>query len=168
MKKQTKEKKAWRGAKNLSYSLDFVTKPIFKRRGFTENKILTDWNQIVGENLGQCSAPRKLFFSRDKKSDGTLYIEVYDSGMAMEMTYMEPIIIEKIASYFGYKAIAKLKIIQRPGGGMPSKERKDLSVKDGAVIPDAKQQQFDDLLDGIEDEEMKAALMSLGTSVLSE
>ena len=165
---KNKEKKIWRGSKNLSHSLDFVTKPIFKKRGFTENKILTDWNKIVGDSLGGSSVPKKLFFSRNKKSDGVLYVEVYDSGMAMEMTYMEPIIIEKIASYFGYKAISKLKIIQKPGGGMKPQEKKDLSLKATAAVPDYKRRQLDDLIGGIDDEEMKVALSLLGTSVLSE
>ncbi len=159
-------KRKYHGVKGLSQALNNVTKPIFRRRGFAENKILTDWNLIVGEAIGSCSAPRKLDFYRDKKNDGVLHVEVYDSGLAMELSYMEPVILEKIASYFGYRAVGRLKLIQKPGGG--ESQNKIPVYVTPPVLQESKRAMFDQLIGDIEDEDMKKALASLGTSVFAE
>lgn len=150
--------------KNLSMSLDKITKPLFKRRGFIENKILVDWEKIVGASLSLYSSPRKLAFRKNKTTDGVLHVEVYDSSMATEMMYMEPVLIEKIACYFGYKAVAKFKLIQKPGGI----KTEEVQTNDKPIeISKEQQGHLNDYLDGLDDEEMRSALLSLGAGVIS-
>lgn len=165
MKQTYKKKRKYSGSVALSSSLNFVTNPIFKKRGFVENKIITDWDLIVGKDLGNCSTPKKISFAKEQKSNGVLHVEVYDSGIAMEMTYMEPVIIEKISVYFGYKAIQKIKIVQRPGGQFKVYEEKKVIERN---LSDEKKAILDSYLDEIEDEELKAALNSLGHGVMSD
>jgi len=153
------------GVKELSRSLDAITKPIFRKRGFTENKILTDWNYIVGDTIGKCSTPQKLYFSQNKHSNGILYVEVYDSGTAMELTYTEPVILEKIAIYFGHKAVGKLKIIQKHGSRIENL-KKSRWIEQTKLL-DSKKEEFEELLSFIDDEDLKKALQSLGMSVSS-
>lgn len=165
MKQTYKKKRRYSGSVALSSSLNFVTNPIFKRRGFVENKIITDWDLIVGKDLGSCSTPKKISFAREQKANGVLHVEVYDSGIAMEMTYMEPVIIEKISVYFGYAAIKKLKIVQRPGGQFKVREEKEVIQH---KLSDEKKAVLDGYLDDIDDEELRAALSSLGQGVMSD
>lgn len=151
------------GTKSLSHALDIITKPVFLKRGFAENRIITDWNKIVGDGLGACSVPRKLTFARDKKIDGTLYIEVSNSGFATEMVYLEPMILEKISCYFGYKAVARIKIMQN---------LKAQKVQEKPVPPKNISAQNLSLLEAslvdIDDEELKKSLRSLGSGILAE
>lgn len=160
------KRRNFRGQKSISYALDMVTKPIFKKRGFAENKIITQWPMIVGEALSNETSPKKLVYRRDSKTDGILYVDVYDSGMAMEMTYMEPMIVEKIASYFGYRAVAKLKIMQNPGGLNNKKTKPDFYKATSEVGVDTKVR-LQEMLADIDDEELKNALSKLGESVYS-
>jgi len=154
----------YRGTKSLSFALDIVTKPVFLKRGFAENRIITDWVKIVGEATAACSIPRKLTFARDKKSNGTLYIEVSNSGLATEIVYLESVILEKIACYFGYKAVSRLKITQNPQNAVltstPKVTKKSLSQESSTALELS--------LADIDDEELKASLLSLGQGVLTE
>lgn len=151
------------GTKELASALHRVTKPLFQKRGFVENKIITDWPQIVGSSYSNSSTPRKLTFPRDKRTDGVLQVEVYDSGLAMEMTYMEPIILEKIACYFGYKAITRLKIIQKPGQAF--EEKTSLKHKEIPLTP-AQEERLRLSLHNMEDEALHRALESLGKHLM--
>ena len=165
MNRTSKYAKKYAGVNSLSASLNAVTTPFFKKRGFAENKIITDWNYIVGKELGNSSTPKRIAFNRDKKTDGILTVEVYDSGIAMEMTYMEPVLIEKISVYFGYRAIARLKIMQRPGGQPHLDEERKIPVRN---ISDDKKKVLDNYLEDIDDVELKEALKSLGVGVMSD
>jgi hypothetical protein len=151
------------GVRALSQTLNRITNPIFSKRGFVENKIIIDWVLIVGERLGNFTSPRKISFQKDKTTGGVLHVDVFDSGMAMEMTYSEPVIIEKIATYFGYKAIAKIKIIQKLGGGIAAKQPLPERKLSEDKMVDLRGQ-----LDDIDDEDLRKALQGLGVSVLGE
>ena len=156
-------KKPYRGSKSLSHALDIVTKPVFLKRGFAENRIITDWAKIVGDHISSCSLPRKLTFAKDKKSNGTLYVEVSNSGFSAQMVYIEPMILEKIACYFGYKAVSKIKIIQNPQN-TAQVENPKLSAK--KEISDKASIKLEKSLENIEDEELKESLRSLGRNIL--
>lgn len=157
-------KPKYRGTKSLSQALDIITKPVFLKRGFAQNRIITDWNKIVGDSIAACSVPRKLSFQNDKKTNGTLYVEVSNSGFATEIVYIEPMILEKIACYFGYKAVSRLKILQNPKNqvaAQPKKvPKKEISVENNNALELS--------LAGIDDEELKESLRSLGREVLAE
>jgi hypothetical protein len=153
------------GPTELSQSLNVITKPIFRKRGLSENKLISDWNVIVGIEYGNRSTPKKISFYRQSKDNGTLYIETYDSGVALELEYMKEIVLEKIARYFGYKAIAKIVITQRPGGQINLKAKKD---KISRNISENKKEQLHQILDDIEDPQLKEALSNLGMNVMSD
>lgn len=150
---------------NISVALDKVTKPVFQKKGFAENKIITDWDWIVGKEIGKFSFPKKIYFRGETRSEGTLHVEVWDSGIANDMMYMEPIIIEKIAKYFGFKAVAKIKIMQNPS--IIKKAIKDIPKIDKESINNAEEYAKTILAD-VDDPELKKALESLGKSIFLE
>ncbi len=84
--------------------------PVFKQRGFGEYKILTEWEQIVGKQLAACTRPQKIAFPPKQKTGGTLHLHVLGAN-ALEVQMSEPQILQQIASYLGYSAIARLQII---------------------------------------------------------
>lgn len=156
----------YRGMVNISMAVNETARPLFIKRGFAENRIITDWNLIAGEHIGKFSNPRRLSFRQNTSSDGTLFVEVYNSISAMEMEHLAPVIIEKISLYFGYKAVNKIKIIQNPGGGSRV-ENKDFYRKEPR-LSEAQNQKLASMLEGITDEDLKNKLASFGKYVLPE
>ncbi|QPC42112.1 DUF721 domain-containing protein [Kaustia mangrovi] len=103
-----------------------LTRATFERYGFAYAEILSQWPAIVGEELAAISQPERLRWPRlspleaedskarrQRKYGGTLVIRV-THGRALEVQHDTPRIMERINSYYGYAAIAELKVIQGP------------------------------------------------------
>ena len=99
-----------KGLRSLAATLPPITAPIFKTRGFAEAGILTDWPAIVGEMLGRCTAPERIAFPRNDRRGGTLHVTC-ESAFAPELQHLAPQVIERINGYFGYPAVAQIKIL---------------------------------------------------------
>ena len=98
-------------AKNLGrYILPFAREAL-KKRGFSEFRLIEDWPQIVGAQLANVSCPQKISFEMNKKSGGVLHVDVL-SASALEFQHMQPVILERIAAYFGYKAVGRMVLHQ--------------------------------------------------------
>ena len=77
-----------------------------------EIRLFLNWNNIVGEEIAQVARPRKLLFL-DNTNTGILYVTVNSGGMALNIQYAIPVIIEKISMFFGFKVVHTMKIQQR-------------------------------------------------------
>lgn len=150
------------GPRAVSSTLWHVTQPAFKQRGFAEQRIITDWPLIVGKLIAQYSTPQKLSFPRESRNNGTLYIDVYDSAFATEISYLGPVMKERIATYFGYPAVAHFKLLQKP---YPYTEEES-STPPPAKLSEAQEAQLATLLASTGDEALREALESLGRAVL--
>ncbi len=106
-----------------------IARDIFKKRGFGQNHILAHWPAIIGEALAEFSSPEKLAFprmpneGRGPQEGATLTIRV-DGPVALEIRHLEPQIIERINRYYGYSAVARLKLVQGPLPPRPKSRRK--------------------------------------------
>ena len=149
--------------KPLSKVMDSVTRPAFKKHGLAEARIITEWSTIVGPVLAEHSLPTKLSFQKGERGNGTLHLLVA-SGWALEVQHLEPIIIEKISTYFGYRAIGRVAMKKGP---LP-KRAKGKKEKPAATapLPAAQQARLDTGLAPIENAELKAALEALGNAIL--
>jgi hypothetical protein len=137
-----------------------IAKPLFRRRGFAEGAIITDWAAIVGAHLASIASPERLAFDRDKRDQGTLMIRVA-SAFGPEVQHLSPQIIEKVNVHFGYPAVARLKILP---GTMPVTRPKRTTRKPVAPPPNA-----DTLaeLQSVDDRELRAALERLAKALQS-
>lgn len=95
--------------KQLGACIEPLTRPVLKAKGLAGSRILTQWPAIVGKELAAHSMPEKLSFPPGKKAGGTLTISV-ESGFATQIQFMQPVILEKLATYFGYKAVERVVI----------------------------------------------------------
>ena len=43
-----------------------------------------------------------------------MHLRVASGGLAMELQHFEPVLVERINAYFGYPAVARVKLIQGP------------------------------------------------------
>lgn len=146
--------------KPLSATVTEVVKPVFKKHGFAEHRILTQWNQIVGEEFAAVSVPQKLAIPRGKKEGGTLHV-LAAPGRALELQHLQPVILDKIATYFGYPAVARLAFTQTSPAFF-RKEKKSLPAPASAATAD---DTFVALAAGCEDEDVRRALKSLGQAL---
>jgi hypothetical protein len=96
-----------------------LTREVFRKRGFAQPHILSHWPEIVGSALAEYSAPEKLAFPRNPgegrgpETGATLAVRV-DGPVALEIRHLEPQIVERINRYYGYNAVARLKLVQGP------------------------------------------------------
>lgn len=89
-------------------------------RGKMQARLLRDWPQIVGPDMAKRCAPDSLTFPRDGGGNGTLTLRA-SAAHALDIHYAEPVLLERLASYFGYRAITRLRIVQtRENAPLPS------------------------------------------------
>lgn len=88
--------------------------PAIRRRGFADERILQEWEQIAGPLIAARCKPVKIHYGRQRT--GTLHIQA-SSAIALELQHLAPQLIERVNGYFGYRAVHRLQIIQMPVPG---------------------------------------------------
>jgi hypothetical protein len=66
---------------------------------------------IVGNIYGQHSIPRRLQFPKGQRTEGVLTVATTGS-VALLMQHQVMVILERINTYFGYRAVAAIKFQQ--------------------------------------------------------
>jgi hypothetical protein len=143
-----------------------LTREIFRHRGFTQSHILSRWPEIVGADLAEYSAPEQMNFprrageGRGPQTGATLVVRV-DGPIALEIRHLEPQIVERINGFYGYQAVARLKLVQGP---LPPRAR----ARRPALRPLAPREReaLEQSLQPIAEPGLKAALERLGTRIL--
>ncbi len=94
--------------------VDQLVKNVFNKQHPILGEVILNWGGIVGTKFSLKSSPLKITSLRSKgKKLNILHIAAENSSVSMEMSYQQDIIIERIAVYFGYKAIEKIKFTVR-------------------------------------------------------
>ena len=147
------------GLRALAVSLPRVTKRLFGTRGFAEGGLVADWPGIVGTELAARCRPGKLAFARGaERRNGTLTLRV-EAPFATEVQHMAPQIMERINGYFGYGAVARLRLQQVPYSPGPAPEQPEPGL-DAEPSPELAAR-----LNAVEDPELRAALSRLGRAL---
>ncbi len=93
----------------------------FEKYGFHSAEIMTAWPRVVGAEISGFTAPERIKWPRgsgDEDGTGascgaTLVLRV-EPARALDVEYRSAEIIDRINRYFGYRAIAVLRLIQAP------------------------------------------------------
>ena len=153
---------AFQGMSSVARTVQRLTKPIFEERGLASVQIVTDWDKIVGPAFAKICTPEKITHTRDERTNGTLHLTA-PSAIAPQLQHDVEALKAKINTYFGYAAVGRITIHQRP-----LKRRSDMMPK-AKVVPQAVKAEIEhkvaDALKGIEDEELRKTLASFGTSL---
>jgi hypothetical protein len=148
------------GMRAVAAPLSTVTRPVLKRRGLASGRVVSEWTEIVGATLASCSCPERLSQPRDG-GPGILKIRV-DGPLAVELQHLEPVIVERINGYFGYRAVAKLSMIRGPLPPRRGHEPAEAPAPDAAALASAAERAAN-----VTDDALREALTSLGSHVLS-
>lgn len=106
--------RAWRRAPEaLSARLPDLLGPLLRRRGFAQGQILARWPAIVGPLLARHTAPERLIFAAREHAGATLRVRVAP-GFAPQIQHLEPLLVQRINTFYGYRAVARLRLIQGP------------------------------------------------------
>lgn len=116
------------GVKAVGSFLPGLTRKAFERYGFSTATLITDWMTIAGRELAAYTAPERLKWpggpARPDAETGepgkgrwgaTLVLRV-DGGRSLDVQHQARQLIERINAYFGYAAVAELRIVQAPVG----------------------------------------------------
>lgn len=138
--------------------IDKLVRPAYKKRGFAALNINTDWPSIIGEKWAEVTIPEKLVFKPNQRQNGILYLRVQGSS-AVLLQHIEPEIIERVNTYFGYKAVARLKMLQG-FSHVPEKT----PPKKSSPTPE-REKRIQALLKETDEGPVKEALMQLGLAL---
>ena len=152
-----------RSFKTIGTNVTKIVKPLISKRGFGNSEIINNWVNIVGDKLAQNIMPQKISYNSTSNLDGVLLLRVNSSSVALEIQYVEKQIINKINTYFGFRAIGRIKIIQGP---IPSPERK-LTSKIRSIAKTDKIE-LERKLNSIKDPDLRVALAALGTAIIKK
>ncbi len=147
------------GLRALAVTLPKVTQRLVGKRGFAEGGLAADWPGIVGNEIASRCMPGKLSFERHaERRDGTLTLRV-EAPFATELQHLAPQVMERINGYFGYRAVARLRLKQVPPAPRAARQAPPPAarVEDEAAL--------ERRLDAVEDPDLRAALGRLGRAL---
>jgi hypothetical protein len=98
-------------ARAVSDLMPEIGRAAFRRFGFVQSSVVSRWDEIVGRRYAEVSAPEFIRFPFGKKAEGTLELTV-EGAHATMMQHILPEIIERVNRFFGYAAVAQVKIRQ--------------------------------------------------------
>jgi hypothetical protein len=112
----------WISAKTVGSFVPGLTKKAFEKYGFSAAALIMDWERIAGSRLAAATSPMRLKWPRlgdesvaagDARPGATLLLKV-DPALALEIEYAARQLIDRINTYFGYRAVAEIRLLQAP------------------------------------------------------
>lgn len=104
-----------------------AVKPAFDQRGFSVGEILRDWPEIVGRDYAGFTAPDRVHWPRrppeeqeerprprSRRPEGATLVIRVDGPRAIEVQHRSDIVLERINTYFGWRAVSALRFVQAP------------------------------------------------------
>ena len=147
------------GVRAIADLMPDVGRTAFRRFGFIQSSVVTRWPEIVGPTHAKVCSPEAIRFPPGEKTDGILQL-VVQPAHAPIIQHVIPEIIERVNRFFGYKAVAKVKL--RQGAVQPPPARQDTTAPPSLrPIP----LELGESLRDIGDPELRAVLESLARSL---
>lgn len=148
------------GFKSVDETMSHLLKPLFnhdKKKFIIINNLVKNWTQIVGKKFDKYCFPKAVIFEKNSKSI-KLTIAVYNSAVGFFLENNSELIIERIASLYGFKSVSKIIIKQEP---------KQIKIKDNSEIKlsEYKENIIKKFTDNFDDKDLKAVIEKLGKEV---
>ncbi|MCW8915025.1 MAG: DciA family protein [Magnetovibrio sp.] len=151
--------------KPVAQTVDRLTRGILGNHGFAHATIVTKWPQIVGDDMARHTLPEKIVFSRDGATGGTLHLKTDSGAFAMELQHNEPLVLERINTFFGYRAVVRIKLIQGP---LPRNRETAQRAKPPRPLSKAETEAIAGTVATVDDPELQEALARLGRNVMGK
>lgn len=151
------------GLQDFEKNLNNVLKPIFsgsKQEFVMINNLVKNWEDVIGKKYAKFCYPKSVVIAKKKNAKSKLTIGVFNPGVGFFLEQNSEVILERIASYYGFKSIEKIIIKQEP------QEIEIIKKADDITLNTKKQQIVDDKIKDIADKELAQTLARLGKMVL--
>jgi hypothetical protein len=146
----------------LSFLTRQATRSAFARKGFGAAEVLTRWPAIVGPTIAAHALPERLVFPPGQRDGGVLHVMVAPGGFATELQHLEPLVLERINQFFGYRAVSGLRLRQSV---LPLRPRERDRPPPAPLSREA-EDRLERTLSGTRDAGLRAALDALGREIL--
>ncbi len=147
------------GAKAVGDLMPQIGRTAFRRFGFVQSSVVTRWPEIVGERHARVCAPEAIRFPPGDKADGILQLVVLPAHAPI-IQHVIPEIIERVNRFFGYQAVARVKLRQ---GAVKAQDAESRPKAPPSLKPIP--MELGDSLRDIGDPEMRAVLEGLARSL---
>tara|TARA_B100001559_G_C16240806_1_gene502291 strand:- start:183 stop:704 length:522 start_codon:yes stop_codon:yes gene_type:complete len=171
MKYKNTESKRTFVPKKIGDTLGKVNRVFSNKYGKIEFLILSKWPQIVGSFFAEHSEPDKIsrltedFDEYDQPIFKSFLNVRVSPAAAVEFQHYKDTIIEKINSFFGYKAIADLRLQQN---FIPKKKNEQTLKSKRFETTDNEKQLVKKEIQDIKDKELENSIVNLGLSINRE
>jgi hypothetical protein len=141
--------------------------PAARACGFATVGLLSEWPAIVGAELAQFTMPDKVVWPRRRddaeqdpapkahRIEGAILVLRVEGPRAIEVQHRSGKILERVNSYFGYRAVAEMRILQAPVARKAARPAAPPPPIDPAALPRTAE---------IEDQGLRGALLRLGSA----
>jgi hypothetical protein len=141
--------------------------PAARARGFATTALLSEWPALVGAELAQFTMPDKVVWpqrrddagadvpAKGHRVEGAILVLRVEGPRAIEVQHRSGQILERVNSYFGYRAVAEMRILQAPVARKAPRSRVAAPPIDPETLPPSAE---------IEDRGLRAALLRLGSA----
>ncbi|NBV06089.1 MAG: DUF721 domain-containing protein [Proteobacteria bacterium] len=152
------------GLQSIEQKLSDFLKPIFqgsKKEFILINNLVKNWQEVVGVKYFNFCYPKSVNFNKDKSVGGKLTIAVYNSSVGFFLENNSELIIERIARFYGFKAISKIIIKQEP--------KTTNSVQTSEIkLPELEEKFLQERVSQITDPDLSKTLQKLGREILKK
>lgn len=149
-------------ARSVAELMPEVGRTAFRRFGFIQSSVVTRWPEIVGAKHARICSPEAIRFPPGEKSNGILELVVVPAHAPL-ISHVTPEIIERVNRFFGYSAVARVKL--RQGAVKPPLENhRPAAPPSLKPIP----MELGDSLRDIGDPELRTVLESLARSLANK
>ena len=104
-------------AKTVAELIGRTLDPLVRKRGLARAELIAWWPDIVGAAYAGRTVPERIRWPRDGKA-ATLVVRC-DPSLSLQFAHEIDRVRERLNSYFGYPAVAAVKIVQHRVGAEP-------------------------------------------------
>lgn len=154
------------GARPIGAYAGRALDPAARARGFATTTLLSEWPAVVGADLAQFTMPDRVVWPRrrnengdeppqGRRGGGAVLVLRVEGPRAIEVQHRSDQILERVNTYFGYRAVVEMRILQAPVTRQAKVAPSQVPPLDpGALSPSVH----------IENEGLRAALARLGSA----
>ena len=157
-------------ARKISELAGKIIAPVISRRSGMTIDLIAAWPQLAGDEYRDFTRPEKINWPNrahegDPFKPGILIVAC-DSAKALFFQHDLSRICERVNIFFGFAAISKIKIVQKP-----IKQSKDNSTKRVcetiSKMDSVKENRLEKILNQVDDPDLRLKLEKLGRGVMS-
>jgi hypothetical protein len=163
--KQPRPNSTTRGFSRAATLMQTSIRHASEERGFAVTRLLTHWTEVVGEATAQIATPVNVSYG--KGGMGATLTLLTTGAQAPMLEMQKEQIREKVNACYGYRAISRVRITQTaPTGFADGRVAFTPAPKAKKTPSEAVQSTAKTLSDGIESNDLRAALAALGANVI--